>query len=245
MSGPDDSANFTVIARGPHGVRGDAEIAEGELERARHALAYLKGKLGNDAMRSLLSSDLAETTARVEAWLAESGGTWQTESIELAVTGPSATEFQDWYEAMVKQGQEAVMRAGHPEHFVSHPQPEFVEVVENVGETDLPWHVFYHPLPDDDPTFPTQWDPDFPVRFGAEILNSNGTRVGFTMHQSRNAEDGLHLKLTTYLPKAVPITVVHRHLRHFAIEFTNWTRAAYEELATAQSQPPSSTTTPE
>ena len=178
----------------------EIDIARSELDRARHALAYLKGKLGTEAMRSLLSADLDESTARAQAWLEESGGAWQHESIELIVPGPAAAEFHDWYVAMVEQGREAVMRAGHPEHFVSHPQPGFIEVVENVGETELPWHIFYHPLADDDPAFPSPWDDNFSVRFGAQILDANGTRVGFTMHQSRDAGDGMHLKLTTHLP---------------------------------------------
>ncbi len=78
-----------------------------------------------------------------------------------------------------------MLRAGHPEHFVLNPGSDGIEVVENVGETDLPWRIFYRALPDD--AFPMRWDASYPVRFGAEIVDGDGLRVGYTMHQSRDA----------------------------------------------------------
>ena len=122
---------------------------------------------------------------------------------------------------------EDVLRAGHPEHFVLHPSEAGIEVVENVGETDLPWRIIYRSLPDD--AFPLPWEAGYPVRFGAEIVDGDGLRVGYTMHHSRDAEDGLHLLLRTLLPQVAPPALVERHLRHFAIEFTNWTRVAWLE----------------
>ncbi len=75
----------------------------------------------------------------------------------------------------------------------------------------------------------------YPVRFGAGIVDGDGLRVGYTMHQARDAEDGMHLHLRTLLPKAAPRDLVSRHLRHFAIEFTNWTRTAWLETEEATS----------
>ena len=45
------------------------DILDAELTRARHALAYLRQKLGNDAMRELLREDLLTMTARVRTSL--------------------------------------------------------------------------------------------------------------------------------------------------------------------------------
>ncbi len=48
------------------GVRlSNADIQALELDRARHALAYLTHKLGNDAMRKLLADGLLDLTTRV------------------------------------------------------------------------------------------------------------------------------------------------------------------------------------
>jgi len=67
-----------------------------------------------------------------------------------------------------------------------------------------------------------------------ELVDHGGVRVGYTMHQGRDAEDGMHLLLRTLLPEAAPQELVDRHLRHFAIEFTNWTRAAWLEAKEAK-----------
>ncbi len=202
-----------------HGIR------DAELNRARHALAYLKGKLGNDAMRHLLDDDLHAMAAQVRSWVEASRGMWQSGSMHLTVPGPSARAFQDWYVAAMAGGREAELRAGHPEHFVSHPLPGLMEVVENVGETALPWRIFYRALPEDF-AFPRAWDPAYALHYGMEIVDADGLRVGFSMRQSRDEADGLHLQFTTVLPKAAPPELVRRHLYHFAIEFRNWTCAA-------------------
>ena len=209
----------------------NADIRARELDRSRHALAYLKRKLGNEAMRDLLRDDLVEMTARVRGWVETSGGAWQSGSLELVVPGPSAKAFQGWYADAMARSREAELRAGHPEHFVSHPLPGTVEVVENVGETELPWRVFYRALPENSADFPSPWEADYPTRFGMELLDADGLRVGFSMRQSRDEQDGLRLKFTTHLPAAAPRELVQRHLHHFAIEFRNWTRFAWLEAS--------------
>ena len=218
---------FEVVAQ-LNGLRlRQRDIRDEELERARHALAYLKSRIGDASMLDLLASDIDLMTRRVAKWVEASEGRWQTDFAELIVPGPSAASFHQWYNEAMGERREAMLRAGHPEHFVLRPSDAGIEVIENVGETDLPWHVHYRPLPDD--AFPLPWDAHYPVRFGAELVDRDGTRVGYTMHQSRDADDGMHLRLRTLLPEAAPRSLVDRHLRHFAIEFTNWTCAAWHE----------------
>jgi hypothetical protein len=172
--------------------------------------------------------------AQVRSWVEASQGLWQSGSMHLHVPGPGAKAFQDWYVAAMAGGHEAELRAGHPEHFVSHPLPGLVEVVENVGETELPWRIFYRALPEDY-AFPMAWDPAYALHYGMEIVDADGLRVGFSMRQSQDEGDGTHLQFTTFLPKAAPPELVRRHLNHFAIEFRNWTRAA---LAASQGEIP-------
>lgn len=222
MTDDRDYAATAVIA-GQRLSNGD--MRDAELERARHALAYLKRKLGNDAMRRLLDDDLQAMAAQVRGWVEASGGAWQSGSVKLLVPGPTAAAFQEWYVNAMAGGREAELRAGHPEHFVSHPLPGTVEVVENIGETALPWRVFYRALSTGF-AFPMAWDPAFALHYGMEILDGDGLRVGFSMRQSRDEPDGLHLQFTTLLPQTAPPALVRRHLNHFAIEFRNWTRAA-------------------
>ncbi len=52
------------------------------------------------------------------------------------------------------------------------------------------------------------------------------------MHQLRDGDYGPHLLLRTLLPEAAPSWLGERHLRHFWIEFFNWTRVAWRESQT-------------
>ena len=208
---PDDS-NYLAMAFLAGKPFTNQDIRDTELERARHALTYLKQKIGTEAMRELLQDDLAAMTDQVRGWVEASDGAWQTGSVDLIVPGPRAEVFHAWYTRAITNSRERELREGHPEHFVSHPRRHDIEVVENIGETELPWRIFYHSLPEKRARSRPCGTPDYPVRFGAEILDADGFRVGFTMHQSRDAEDGMHLKLTTFLPSAAPREIVERHL---------------------------------
>jgi hypothetical protein len=228
------SLHIGFLTSGIIGMRrlSNRDILEIELARARHALAYLKQKIGNDAMRALLREDLLTMTGRVRGWLQASEGAWQTGSVELIVPGPSATIFRQWYADAMSQGWEVELRAGHPEHFINHPVGDTAEVIENVGETELPWHIFYRSLPDN-ASIPFSWDVRFPVHFAAEILDADEIRIGYSMRELRDDEDGLHMKLTSHLPAAIPPGLLERHLYHLSIEYRNWSNFALKRSMAA------------
>ena len=226
-SAPSSADGFTARALLADTVLDDRAIRDEELTRARHALAYLKTRIGNAAMRKLLADDLAQTTSQAREWVERSGGRCWAGHVELITPGPSAEAFHGWYERAMAERREEVMRAGNPEHFVLHLGDEGIEVIENIGESAPPWRVVYRTLPDDG--LPLPWNDGYPVRFGAELVDGDGLLVGYTTHQARDFGDGLHLLLRTLLPEAAPASLVERHLRHFAIEFTNWTQTAWLE----------------
>ena len=90
----DDRLFHTAVAIGGETLA-QQDIRDLELARARHALAYLKQKLGNDAMRQLLDDDLRAMMAKVRGWVEMSAGVWQSGTVTLTVPGPSASAFQD------------------------------------------------------------------------------------------------------------------------------------------------------
>lgn len=205
----------------------DAAIRDVELTRARRALAYLKAKIGNAAMRDLLKDDLDQTQVRTREWVEASGGRWKWGSLELVVPGPSAAAFHGYFMTMMKEDRQPALRAGHPEHFLNVPLGPHAEVIENVGQDTLPWFIrldFTSP----DAEFPAAWDPAYPAehRLGALINDVDGLRIGSAIHEMRDADDGLHVKLTIILPNAAPDTLIDGHLQHFAVEFRNWTLEA-------------------
>ena len=53
-------------------------------------------------------------TVRVQQWLRDSKGAWQSGSVELIVPGPSAAGFREWYADAMSKGWEVDLRAGQP-----------------------------------------------------------------------------------------------------------------------------------
>lgn len=212
----------------------DAAISALELTRARRALAYLKAKIGNDAMRELLQKDIDRTRVRNRKWVESSGGRWKWGSLELVVPGPGAAAFHGFFMTMMKEDRQPELRAGHPEHFMNVPLGPHAEVIENVGQDDLPWFIRLDFTPPDT-EFPAPWDPAYPAdhRLGAFINDADGLRIGSAIHEMRDADDGLHVKLTIILPDTAPDAFVDGHLHHFAVEFRNWTHAARERACPA------------
>jgi len=203
-----------------------------ELTRAHGALAYLKARIGNDRMRELLADDLAETTKRTEAYATQSTG-WKDASFRLVLPGPDAATFHQFFLDLMKHDRELEMRAGHPDHFLNHPVEGGAQVIENLGEDDLPWYIELT-FSTDQEKYTVSWDDDYPERVGAIIFNSNGTQIGTAMHEMRDTSDGMEIKFTVILPDAAPDALLHGHLRHFAVEWRNWARLAREELAEEQ-----------
>ena len=169
---------FHARAGLPGGLLTDADILRLELDRARHALAYLKARLGNDRMRDLVADDTTVMSSQVQAWMRESAGAWQSASMELVVSGPPAAIFKAWYADLFARDRQEILRAGHPEHFVNHSSGAGgAEVIENVGETDLPWRICYEPVADAE--LPVPWDCDHPVRFASQLRDPDGQLMGY------------------------------------------------------------------
>lgn len=217
---PDDRA-FHTVATAEGETLTQHDIRSHEIDRARRALAYLKAKIGDEAMRSLLDDDIARMTRTVRDWVAASQGRWRSASVTLALPGPGAEAFRDWYADIVAEGRSDAMRAGHPEHYLNTPQPDGIEVIEPIGETEWPWHIRYRTV-DPEADLPVPWPGDFPVRFAAEIVDMGDVRVGYSLRALRDVEDGMEMRLITCLPDATPDAVVSRHLHHFMIEYRNW-----------------------
>ena len=173
----------------------------------------------------LLSDELRQTADRIAAWARASNGAWRTGVLELVVPGPSASAFHRFFMTMMQENRQGDLRAGHPDHFMNIPLGPRAEVIENIGEDDLPWFIELE-FTADASRFPKEWDESYPERLGALIRNIDGVLIGSAMHEMKDAEDGTHIRLTIVLPEAAPERLVRGHLEHFAVEFGNWTRAA-------------------
>lgn len=103
----------------------EADIRDLELIRSRRSLAYLKDRIGNDAMLDLLASDLAAAATQVTRWLDASEGRWRSDSLTMTVPGPTAQSFHDWFMGNMKRGNESLFRAGPPRPLHEPPTPRW------------------------------------------------------------------------------------------------------------------------
>ena len=206
------------------------DIVKLELARAKGALEFLKAKVGNDRMRELLADEIRQSADRTAAWVRASDGAWRSGVLELVVPGPSAKAFHGFFMTMMKEDRQGELRAAHPDHFMNVPMGQRAEVIENVGEDDIPWFIHLE-FTQDPARFPTTWDDSYPERLGALIRNMDGVLIGSAMHEMKDAEDGTHIRLTITLPQAAPEALLRGHLEHFAVEFSTWTRHARSQAS--------------
>lgn len=206
------------------------DIVKLELARAKGALEFLKAKVGNDRMRALLADEIRQSADRTAEWVRASNGAWRSGVLELVVPGPSAKAFHGFFMAMMKEDRQSELRAAHPDHFMNVPLGQRAEVIENVGEDDIPWFIHLE-FTQDAAKFSTSWDDSYPERLGAIIRNVDGVLIGSAMHEMKDAADGTHIRLTITLPQAAPEGLVRGHLEHFAVEFSTWTRHARSQAS--------------
>ena len=72
-----DDRAFATTAAAEGSTLSEHDIRKHELDRARRALAYLKMKVGDEAVRRLLAEDVAAMTATVRGWVEASAGRWR------------------------------------------------------------------------------------------------------------------------------------------------------------------------
>ncbi|ORT55147.1 hypothetical protein [Streptomyces sp. CB03238] len=213
------------LLSGPTGTGG---IDDFELFHARSALDRFRRRLGRQGLLDLLAADIEEGNAFLrESALASDGG-FEGGTTVLVTQGLTAGEFLAWMEEAFA-GDERVLLAAHPEHYVMAPGADGFHVVENIGPhvcsfsmggwgTDaMAW------AKDADARLP---EADFPHKMSSNLFLADGTVIGRALTQFGDTADGFTAHLTVYVPTACAHDVLEHHLRHFAVEFRNWIVAA-------------------
>ncbi|KAL2788227.1 hypothetical protein BJX66DRAFT_327314 [Aspergillus keveii] len=198
------SEQFTInVRQGPTANR-DAKNLEAAF--ARRSMMLVRRLLGEDKLIELLRDETAASTEYWKTVSAASDGKWKAARIVLSPRGLSSMDFVDWFlpaEGGMLPDQEKL--AAHPEHWVVRPAgaPQTMTVLETLGER---------------PTL-------FLLAFGLP-------RAEFLYHQFRDHEDGqgFDVDLAIYFPAACGEDVVECHRQHLLVEFSNWSRQAYEAV---------------
>lgn len=199
-----------------------------ELARARHALQYLKSKLEEQTLMSLIHEDLDKTTRKAEQWALQSNGEWKSGSVVIVMSSISAERFHAYFMGMMRRRDEIALRIAHPDHYRNKITDSGPEIIENIGEDLYPWHVFGEFC--DAKLIPaTQVDGSYSIGFGLAVKSKNGRTIGYANHEMKDYEDGMKVKLTIVLPRSAEERLIRGHLNHFMVEFRNWYGAALSD----------------
>ncbi|MBT2527908.1 hypothetical protein J7E91_21405 [Streptomyces sp. ISL-99] len=211
------------------GPTGPGSIDDFELFYARRAVNRFRERLGRQGLLDLLAADIEEGNAFLRQSALDSDGRFTGGTTVLTTQGLKADSFLAWMERAFA-GDEAVLLAAHPEHYVMTNRADGTpHVVENIGP-----HVcsFYMGgwgaeatawAADADEVLP---ESQFPYKMSSNLFLEDGTVVGRVLIQFGDTEDGFASHLTVYMPASCPEEVLEHHMRHFAVEFRNWITAA-------------------
>jgi hypothetical protein len=208
------------------GPTGTGSIDDFELFYARRALRRLKALIGRQGLLELLADEIKRGNDFLREHALMSKGSFKSATTVLAVQGLKAAEFVGWMDEIVSD--EAAMLAAQPEHYVMTGQAdETVHIVENLGPhicsflfhfgKNVDWAAQASEL------LP---DSDYPFKKITNLFFSDGTVVGRVLSQFGDTDEGFNANLTVYFPATCPEEIFEHHRRHFAVEFSNWAKAA-------------------
>ncbi|MCP4003412.1 MAG: hypothetical protein GY725_04375 [bacterium] len=196
----------------------------------RQMLGVLKGRLGPDGIRELTRSKCKRSRIVIGAVLALSRGRRKLCTIDVLAEGIGAKAYVEWFMRAHHSNDEATMLAANPDHWlISLASDGTQEVIETVGNSPLPSHIFIGFNDEDRPEL--QPDPKFPVQMTATARFSDGRVVGRVRHQFRDEGNGLRARLGIEMPRAFPGPILRGHYWHLACEFSNWIEAAARDTS--------------
>lgn len=208
------------------GPTGTGTVDDFELFYARRALRRLKSLIGRQGLLDLLADEIEQGNAFLREHALTSNGDFKSATTVLGVQGLNAAEFVGWMEDAVRD--EPTMLAAQPEHYVTAGQTDgTVHIVENLGPhvCSFFFHFDQH----------VEWaagvpellpESDYPFKKITNLFLQDGTVVGRVLSQFGDTDEGFNANLTVYFPASCPEEISEHHRRHFAVEFSNWVKAA-------------------
>ncbi|MFE3202570.1 hypothetical protein [Embleya sp. NPDC059237] len=199
------------------------DIRRWELDRARNALALLKDRIGDAAMRELLTEDLRAADEIMAPLPDASGGAWRSAVTEMEIGGITAEQFLTWWQGRLASADRTALLAANPEHYLANSADGVVEIIETIGSGPLRFFLTFN----DGVEIEDEGHETYPVRIGGTGRLTDGTEICRVMHEFGDGPRGLRIRLTIQFPAGAPEHVFTGHQWHFACEFLNWLEAAH------------------
>lgn len=194
-----------------------------DVARERERLADVKLRMGEDAMRDLMTADIAITDPASEA--AAAANEWSISSAVLCSTLGTANGFAEWFNARCDQNDQRAMLVAGPDHYlIRSSRPGVQEVIEVTGGAVMGARFVIDYA--DTANVPISRDLDHPFEASGWARTLDGTRIGAVRHQFRDdPAGGFSAKLAVAFPASMPPWMLSEHSWHLACEFSNWVTA--------------------
>ena len=221
------STHFTINIR--QGTTEKRETKDLEATFARRSMMLVRRLLGEDRLIELLRGETAASLVYWRDVCSRSNGQWKAARIIISPRGLTSKDFINWF--LPKDGgmePEPEKLAAHPEHWVvrAGTKPKTMTVLETLGDKPTMFSLVFDVASADF----VEDDPTFPIKMSARGFIEGGIQVMELYHQFKDHPDGqgFDVNLAIYFPAACGEEVVECHRQHLLVEFSNWSKQAYE-----------------
>lgn len=208
-----------------------SQIENLSLEAAKLLLAQTKESLGRDEILKLYSKEIA---ASDEMWhdianASPAKSELQAGIVNVKTRGISIFQFMMENAQVIKQNDLYTPSMIHPEHYSFNVVNGEQIIVETFGMYKNP--TYMHLISANDGYTPIELDEDtsFAMVGYTHLAHDDFDTKIVGMHQFKECEDGLEVKLGVFLPKAAPQEMLEGHKWHLMVEFNNCLKLAAEK----------------
>ncbi|MGN1381475.1 MAG: hypothetical protein ACI4W2_01515 [Eubacterium sp.] len=205
------------------GVLKPEQIDGISLEDARPLLAETKEKLGREKIQELYREELL---AGDEMWheIASKSRTkenLQQKIVEVHAKGISIYQFMMVNGSLAKENNLYLPSMVHPEHYSFEARGGEQIIIERFGMYKYPAYMHLIPAKDGYRPIPVDEDTTMVMVGYTTLMHDESDTKLVGMHQFKECDDGLKVKLGVFLPEAAPKEMLEGHQWHLMVEFNN------------------------
>ncbi len=208
-----------------------AQIENLSLDAAKLLIAQTKKSLGSEGMLRLYEQEIK---ASDDMWhdIAAASPTrseLQAGIVDVKARGISLFQFMTENAEVVKENSLFTPSLIHPEHYSFEIRNGEQVIVETFGMYGNPTYMRLISANDGFTPIPLDEDTDFAMVGYTHLAHDDADTKIIGMHQFKEREDGLEVKLGVFLPKAAPAEMLEGHKWHLMVEFNNCLSLAAEK----------------
>ncbi|WEV57433.1 hypothetical protein [Ligilactobacillus acidipiscis] len=205
----------------------------------REELYQLKSSIYGKQMEELLLDEMNQSDENIKKHLLASNGRFKPVYVQVHVKGIKATDYYKWQskamaQVMIgtpKKRKELLLSTvlpTHPEHYMLRFSGIVPGLVETLG--GLPTNACVAVFGKTPQFVRDVRDETYPNRSFPTVMLQDKTKWSYGLTEYRDTAEGGDFKLRVWWPEACPDLYFEDHTRHFAVEYRNFIRLAYDAL---------------